>query len=121
MQEVEADENEEGRRAVTINRYLPGSNRRRHKRDSVSEPLTHGGSLQNLVQPVNSEFESFAYLSIGSNQNCGRRKGRKSSANQSSVSARQREGGSLPSNVNATHTSLANFDLIFDRKVKSDK
>ncbi|XP_033216058.1 uncharacterized protein LOC117172348 isoform X3 [Belonocnema kinseyi] len=119
LQEAEADETEEGRRAVTNSRCLPGSNRRRHKRDSVSERLTHGGSLQNLAQPINSEFDSsFAYLTSGSSHTYGggRRKGKKHTG--PSVSARQREGGSLPSNVNASHTlaSLANLDLVFDKK-----
>ena len=121
LQEAEADETEEGRRAVANSRCLPGSNRRRHKRDSVSERLTHGGSLQNLAQPINSEFDSsFAYLTSGSSHTYGggRRKGKKHTG--PSVSARQREGGSLPSNVNASHTlaSLANLDLVFDKKVQ---
>ncbi|XP_076643624.1 twenty-four isoform X1 [Halictus rubicundus] len=118
LQEAEADETEEGRRIITNSRCLPGSNRRRHKRDSVSERLTHGGSLQNLAQPVASEFDSFAYLTSGSSHTYGgsRRKNKKYTG--SSVSARQREGGSLPSNVNASHSlaSLANLDLLFDKK-----
>ncbi|XP_051160853.1 uncharacterized protein LOC127281269 isoform X4 [Leptopilina boulardi] len=124
LQEVEADETEEGRRVIANSRCLPGSNRRRHKRDSVSERLTHGGSLQNLAQPINSEFDSsFAYLTSGSSHTygCSRRKGKKHTG--PSVSARQREGGSLPSNVNASHTiaSLANFDLVFDKKRFSEE
>nr|XP_031838861.1 putative uncharacterized protein DDB_G0277255 [Nomia melanderi] len=119
LQEAEADETEEGRRIITNSRCLPGSNRRRHKRDSVSERLTHGGSLQNLAQPIASEFDSsFAYLTSGSSHTYGgsRRKNKKYTG--SSVSARQREGGSLPSNVNASHSlaSLANLDLLFDKK-----
>ncbi|XP_011296830.1 uncharacterized protein tyf isoform X2 [Fopius arisanus] len=119
LQEAEVDETEEGRRVVTSTRCLPGSNRRRHKRDSVSERLTHGGSLQNLAQPISFEFDSsFAYLTSGSSHTYGggRRKGKKHTG--PSVSARQREGGSLPSNVNATHSlaPLANLDLLFDKK-----
>ncbi|XP_076181830.1 twenty-four isoform X2 [Ptiloglossa arizonensis] len=119
LQEAEADETEEGRRIITNSRCLPGSNRRRHKRDSVSERLTHGGSLQNLAQPIASEFDSsFAYLTSGSSHTYGgsRRKNKKYTG--PSVSARQREGGSLPSNVNASHSlaSLANLDLLFDKK-----
>ncbi|XP_015432642.1 PREDICTED: dentin sialophosphoprotein-like isoform X2 [Dufourea novaeangliae] len=119
LQEAEADETEEGRRIITNSRCLPGSNRRRHKRDSVSERLTHGGSLQNLTQPIASEFDSsFAYLTSGSSHTYGgsRRKNKKYTG--PSVSARQREGGSLPSNVNASHSlaSLANLDLLFDKK-----
>ncbi|XP_063979737.1 uncharacterized protein LOC135163829 isoform X2 [Diachasmimorpha longicaudata] len=119
LQEAEVDETEEGRRVVTSARCIPGSNRRRHKRDSVSERLTHGGSLQNLAQPISFEFDSsFAYLTSGSSHTYGggRRKGKKHTG--PSVSARQREGGSLPSNVNATHSlaPLANLDLLFDKK-----
>ena len=105
-------------------RCLPGSNRsRRHKRDSVSEHLTHGGSLQNLAREpgCSSDFDAgFAYLGAGSSHTyvAGRRRQKKHSG--PSVSARQREGGSLPSNVNATHTlaSLANFDLVYEKKVQ---
>ncbi|KAL0119842.1 hypothetical protein PUN28_007934 [Cardiocondyla obscurior] len=119
LQEAEADETEEGRRVIANSRCLPGSNRRRHKRESVSERLTHGGSLQNLAQPLASEFDSsFAYLTSSSCHTYGssRRKNKKYTG--PSVSARQREGGSLPSNVNASHNlaSLANLDLIFDKK-----
>ncbi|XP_076682310.1 twenty-four isoform X3 [Andrena cerasifolii] len=119
LQEAEADETEEGRRIIANSRCLPGTNRRRHKRDSVSERLTHGGSLQNLTQPITSEFDSsFAYLTSGSSHTYGgsRRKNKKYTG--PSVSARQREGGSLPSNVNASHSlaSLANLDLLFDKK-----
>ncbi|CAL7944428.1 unnamed protein product [Xylocopa violacea] len=119
LQEAEADETEEGRRIVPNSRCLPGSNRRRHKRDSVSERLTHGGSLQNLAQPIASEFDSsFAYLTSGSSHTYGGSKRKNKKYTGSSVSARQREGGSLPSNVNASHSlaSLANLDLIFDKK-----
>ncbi|XP_024880999.1 uncharacterized protein LOC112460521 isoform X3 [Temnothorax curvispinosus] len=119
LQEAEADETEEGRRVISNSRCLPGSNRRRHKRESVSERLTHGGSLQNLAQPIASEFDSsFAYLTSSSCHTYGssRRKNKKYTG--PSVSARQREGGSLPSNVNASHNlaSLANLDLTFDKK-----
>lgn len=119
LQEAEADETEEGRRVVTNSRCLPGSTRRRHKRDSVSERLTHGGSLQNLAQPIASEFDSsFAYLTSGSSHTYGGGKKKNKKYTGPSVSAREREGGSLPSNVNASHSlaSLANFDLIFAKK-----
>ncbi|XP_066585679.1 serine-rich adhesin for platelets-like isoform X2 [Prorops nasuta] len=119
LQEAEADETEEGRRIISSSRGLTNSNRRRNKRDSVSERLTHGGSLQNLTQPISSEFDSsFGYLTSGCSQTYGgsRRKNKKHTG--PSVSARQREGGSLPSNVNASHNlaSSANTDLIFEKK-----
>ncbi|KAI4479883.1 hypothetical protein M0804_010622 [Polistes exclamans] len=119
LQEAEADETEEGRRVVTNSRCLPGSTRRRHKRDSVSERHRHGGSLQNLAQPIASEFDSsFAYLTSGSSHTYGSGKKKNKKYTGPSVSAREREGGSLPSNVNASHSlaSLANLDLIFDNK-----
>ena len=75
--------------------------------------------MQNLAQPIASEFDSsFAYLTSGSSHTYGgsRRKNKKYTG--PSVSARQREGGSLPSNVNAhSLASLANLDLLFDKKV----
>ncbi|XP_018396658.1 PREDICTED: probable serine/threonine-protein kinase DDB_G0282963 isoform X2 [Cyphomyrmex costatus] len=119
LQEAEADETEEGRRVISNSRCLPGSNRRRHKRESVSERLTHGGSLQNLAQPLASEFDSsFAYLASSSCHTYGSNRRKNKKYTGPSVSARQREGGSLPSNVNASHNlaSLANLDLIFDKK-----
>ncbi|KAI4487746.1 hypothetical protein M0802_011851 [Mischocyttarus mexicanus] len=119
LQEAEADETEEGRRVVTNSRCLPGSTRRRHKRDSVSERHRHGGSLQNLTQPIASEFDSnFAYLTSGSSHTYGSGKKKNKKYTGPSVSAREKEGGSLPSNVNASHSlaSLANLDLIFDNK-----
>lgn len=61
---------------------------------SVSESLTHGGSLQNLAQP--ELFDPSPYVSSGGH--CRRRTGGK----KGTVSSRQREGGSLPSNVNST-------------------
>lgn len=105
---------------ICNSRCLPGSNRRRHKRDSVSERLTHGGSLQNLAHPIASEFDSsFAYptSSLCHTYGSSRKKNKKYIG--PSVSARQREGGSLPSDVDASHSlaSLANLDLSFDKKV----
>ncbi|XP_024872779.1 uncharacterized protein LOC112455216 isoform X1 [Temnothorax curvispinosus] len=119
LQEAEADKTEEGRRVISNSRCLPGSNRRRHKRESVSERLTHGGSLQNLAQPIASEFNSsFAYLTFSSCHTYGSSRRKNKKYTRLSVSARQREGGSLPSNVNASHNlaSLANLDLTFDKK-----
>ncbi|KAF7991719.1 hypothetical protein HCN44_010520 [Aphidius gifuensis] len=122
LEKAQVDETKEGSQTATNSRssQVPSASRRRHKRDSVSERLTHGGSLQNLTQPINSEFDSsFSYLASGSSHTYGggRRKNNKKHTGPS-VSARQREGGSLPSNVNTTHSlvSLTNFDLIFDKK-----
>ncbi|XP_011261187.2 actin cytoskeleton-regulatory complex protein PAN1 isoform X2 [Camponotus floridanus] len=119
LQEAEADETEEGHRVICNSRCLPGSNRRRHKRDSVSERLTHGGSLQNLAHPIASEFDSsFAYPTSSSCHTYGSNRKKNKKYIGPSVSARQREGGSLPSDVDASHSlaSLANLDLSFDKK-----
>ncbi|XP_029666334.1 uncharacterized protein LOC115237440 isoform X3 [Formica exsecta] len=119
LQEAEADETEEGHRVICNSRCLPGSNRRRHKRDSVSERLTHGGSLQNLAHPIASEFDSsFAYPTSSSCHTYGSSRKKNKKYIGPSVSARQREGGSLPSDVDASHSlaSLANLDLSFDKK-----
>ncbi|XP_070154615.1 serine-rich adhesin for platelets isoform X3 [Polyergus mexicanus] len=119
LQEAEADETKEGHRVICNSRCLPGSNRRRHKRDSVSERLTHGGSLQNLAHPIASEFDSsFAYPTSSSCHTYGSSRKKNKKYIGPSVSARQREGGSLPSDVDASHSlaSLANLDLSFDKK-----
>ncbi|KYN35693.1 hypothetical protein ALC56_09991 [Trachymyrmex septentrionalis] len=106
---AEADD-EKGRRVIPNSRCFSGSNRKRQKGEYyVSETdLTHVTSLQELAR---SEFDhSF---------NCGKDRSKNKKQNPGpSVSARQREGGSLPSNVNASHNlaSLANLDLIFDKK-----
>ncbi|PSN52658.1 hypothetical protein C0J52_08805 [Blattella germanica] len=121
LQEAEADESEcgDGRRGaagsvaeqvvpVSGSRYYSNSNRRRGRRDTaVSERQTRGGSLQNLVHAFNSEFDTsgFGYFgqSSGHSGGVGRRKSKRGNGGRDygvSVSARQREGGSLPSNVN---------------------
>ncbi|XP_021933600.1 uncharacterized protein LOC110836578 isoform X4 [Zootermopsis nevadensis] len=121
LQEAEADESEcgDGHRGgagaipeqvvpVSSSRYYSNSNRRRGRRDSaVSERQTRGGSLQNLVHAFNSEFDTsgFGYFSQSSGHSggVGRRKSKRINSGRDysvSVSARQREGGSLPSNVN---------------------
>lgn len=118
MEKAQVDETKEGLHTATISQssQAPNGNRRRHKRDAVSDRLTHGGSLQNLTQPINSEFDSSF---SGSSQTCGGKRKNNKKPTGPSVSARQKEGGSLPSNVNTTHSlvSLTNFDLRFDKKV----
>ncbi|XP_063219857.1 uncharacterized protein LOC134529565 isoform X2 [Bacillus rossius redtenbacheri] len=114
LQEVEADDSkdEDTHRGNLIRsndigscRYITGS-RRKNKRDGgISERQTKGGSLQNLVQAFSSEFDgatNLGYFTSGHACGGGRRRSKKNSCNRDgvSVSARQREGGSLPSNVN---------------------
>lgn len=102
LQEVEADETEccrtgaaaAGSGSAAASRCY-SSNRRRggSRRDgAVSERHTRGGSLQNLVHATSAEFDA----------GFGRRKAKQ----RVSVSARQREGGSLPSNVNGGGTGM---------------
>ncbi|XP_023716585.1 serine-rich adhesin for platelets isoform X6 [Cryptotermes secundus] len=121
LQEAEADETECGDRhrvgadaipeqvvSASGSRCYSNSNKRRGRRDTaVSEHQTHGGSLQNLVYDINSEFDTsgFGYFSQSSGHSggVGRRKSKRGNSGRDycvSVSARQREGGSLPSNVN---------------------
>ncbi|XP_018044514.1 PREDICTED: actin cytoskeleton-regulatory complex protein PAN1 isoform X1 [Atta colombica] len=113
--EAEADETEEGRRVIPNSRCFSGSNRKKQKREYyVSETdLPHVTSLQELAR---SEFDNIGY---SNSFNCAKDRIKNKKQNPGpSVSARQREGGSLPSNVNASHNlaSLANLDLIFDKK-----
>lgn len=99
---LEAEENERNARAASAGgselvRYCNPSAKRRHGRNrrsetsaggsgsSIAENLTHGGSLNNLAQEE-------LYDIVSSTHNSVRQK--------KSVSARQREGGSLPCDVN---------------------
>lgn len=114
---VEADETKETRRLIANLKDkspLSGSKSKKQKRHSVSEHLTHGGSLQNLAQLDNS----FACSSSNSSHTYGGSRKKNKKHTGPNVSARQREGGSLPSNVNASHSfaSSTNFE-IFDKKV----
>ena len=139
LQEAEADETEEGRWAVKNSssssssisfalgaRGARNARRQQHQRrggtdsyysstsstssTSCAERLTHGGSLQNLARELEVEGLG-AYLAATGSSSARRRQKRQSGP---SVSARQREGGSLPSNVNA---NPAKFDEIFAKKV----
>ncbi|XP_076254587.1 uncharacterized protein LOC143192798 isoform X3 [Rhynchophorus ferrugineus] len=76
---------------------------------SVSERGTHGGSLDNLAKEELYETtrrlrggRKSSTSSSGASSSCG--------SNQVRVSARQREGGSLPCNVNAGDSSRDFFD-----------
>ncbi|XP_014219841.1 uncharacterized protein DDB_G0284459 isoform X2 [Copidosoma floridanum] len=120
---------------------------RRDSTASVAEHLTHGGSLQNLAQESSlscgglaASHYSYYYSSSASSSTsssyynsggggsgaygnyagAGKRRQTRKGHPGPSVSARQREGGSLPSNVDASHTlvgpSLANFQLAFEQK-----
>ncbi|XP_026271849.1 dentin sialophosphoprotein isoform X2 [Frankliniella occidentalis] len=97
LAKVEADEREHsgGQRGISgiggsSSRYRRGLSRK----GDVSERNSRGGSLQNLVHALNSDLDH----SGSSNRKRG---GRRNPQPQVSVSARQREGGSLPCNVNA--------------------
>ncbi|XP_066260106.1 serine-rich adhesin for platelets-like isoform X7 [Euwallacea similis] len=72
---------------------------------SVSERGTHGGSLDNLAKE--ELYEATCRRLRGARKSSTSSSGASSSygGNQVRVSARQREGGSLPSNVNSGETS----------------
>lgn len=94
-------------------------NNRRHQH-------TQGGSLQDLVDSVNSEELGGDYLLSGPT---GRRSHHQQNSRHnttkysSSVSSRQREGGSLPSNVNVSSSyspaSLACIDTFLFSNYRS--
>lgn len=75
-------------------RQFRGNNRRLHT----------GGSLQDLVDSVNKEtlFDCDIYSSQTSRIHRNLRVTKQLTAQSTSVSSRQREGGSLPNNVNAS-------------------
>lgn len=81
---------------------------------------THGGSLQDLVEAVNTEHLldgefSLSGLSKRMNQHNSRHK------KYSSVSSRQREGGSLPSNVNVSISYKEPFLNEYNKAPKTQK
>lgn len=80
----------------------------RHHRGNSRRPHPHSGSLQDLVDSVSNELDGDY---IGSQ---ARRHPQHSryAKNSSSVSSRQREGGSLPNNVNSSICyPIASFSL----------
>lgn len=143
LQEVEADESEnkdEGLVAGKNQRYYSISSKRRHHRhfgrdvgicsgpSGVGVSTTRGGSLQNL-HSLTSDIPRARGRRCGLGVRCGLGEG------QTLVSARQREGGSLPSNVNVqgrdidaemdvlqraemicSYTSRATLEVTADRK-----
>lgn len=82
--------------------YLRGHLASRSARGSQRNHFhPHGGSLQDLVEAVNNEqLLDSDYLLAGQNKRHHLHSRHKK--NNSSVSSRQREGGSLPSNVNVS-------------------
>lgn len=76
---------------------------RQYRNNSRRHAHPHSGSLQDLVDSVNNELIS----------DCDRRHQQHSryAKNSSSVSSRQREGGSLPNNVNSSGSSIPSFSL----------
>ncbi|XP_034236765.1 uncharacterized protein LOC117642576 isoform X2 [Thrips palmi] len=104
LAKAEADEREHsgGQRGISSlggnsGRYRRGPSRK----GDVSERNSRGGSLQNLVHALNSDLD----IHVGSTNR--KRGGRRNPQPQVSVSARQREGGSLPCNVNADFYTAA--------------
>lgn len=90
-------EQEDQQRKLYFNNQLPP----RPTLDSNHHP---GGSLQDLVEAVNDSD----FLISGQNKR-HQLNSRHKKNNSSSVSSRQREGGSLPSNVNVSTTCREHF------------
>nr|CAD7570386.1 unnamed protein product [Timema californicum] len=130
LQEAEADETKKSDcqqkhhviKSGEIGGARASTGGRRRKRDGayITERQTKGGSLQNIPQEVNAEFDhesSFGYCLRGASGSGTRRKKRNSGSFRDSgvsVSARQREGGSLPSNVDGGSggmLTLSHLDL----------
>nr|CAD7442369.1 unnamed protein product [Timema bartmani] len=130
LQEAEADETKKSDcqqkhhviKSGEIGGARASTGGRRRKRDGgyITERQTKGGSLQNIPQEVNAEFDhesSFSYCLRGASGSGTRRKKRSSGSFRDSgvsVSARQREGGSLPSNVDGGSggmLTLSHLDL----------
>nr|CAD7397499.1 unnamed protein product [Timema poppensis] len=130
LQEAEADETKKSDcqqkhhviKSGEIGGARASTGGRRRKRDGayITERQTKGGSLQNIPQEVNAEFDhesSFSYCLRGASGSGTRRKKRNSGSFRDSgvsVSARQREGGSLPSNVDGGSggmLTLSHLDL----------
>ncbi|KAI5722653.1 hypothetical protein M8J76_011546 [Diaphorina citri] len=78
----------------------------------ISERNKSGGSLQNLVQAYSSELEAGYTRRRGGGRNNLR-------GSNSNVSARQREGGSLPSNVNHVQGVSGPSTSLFDEYKRS--
>lgn len=99
------------------------SNRVLSRSTRGSNRHTQGGSLQDLVETVHQEHlleSDFVGQTRGRHHHNSRQK------KYSSVSSRQREGGSLPSNVNVSFNNLCPYEETFfneynRRKVKTDK
>lgn len=97
LAKAEADEREHSGGQRGLSGIGGGGGRYRRglaRKGDVSERNSRGGSLQNLVHALNSDLDHIT----SSNRKRG---GRRNPQPQVSVSARQREGGSLPCNVNA--------------------
>lgn len=80
----------------------------RQYRGNSRRPHPHGGSLQDLVDSVNNELDC-DYMGSQVRRHPQHSRYAK---NSSSVSSRQREGGSLPNNVNSSSSyPLSSFSL----------
>uniref|UniRef100_A0A8D8YNF9 Uncharacterized protein n=2 Tax=Cacopsylla melanoneura TaxID=428564 RepID=A0A8D8YNF9_9HEMI len=121
LQEVEADETTDTSSSGSKNPIHSTASsvrfnraHRRHQQGSggrhISERNRSGGSLQNLVAAYANELEA-ASGCRGRRGAAGRNNLRGSNSN---VSARQREGGSLPSNVNHVQGVSGPSSSLFD-------
>lgn len=80
-----------------------------HCSNKLSQQGQGGGSLQNLIG-IDSQSDCFAGNQRTRRQNLNSRQKKYSS----SVSSRQREGGSLPSNVNVVTHQLCSLGIVSD-------
>lgn len=106
------EQEDQARDSYLHHRLISRSNR------GSSRHHTQGGSLQDLVEAVNNELDGDFLVGSQSkrlHQHSSRHK------KYSSVSSRQREGGSLPSNVNVSTSYKEPFLNEFTKTQKSHK
>lgn len=103
LEEVESETEDNGKFAQSLSRYGTASSQYHH---SQSHGGHHHSSLQDLGDIESSHLSKGRrpFFGLGGNQFSRTKK-------SSSVSTRQREGGSLPSNVNNTNIDLRKDQL----------
>lgn len=101
--------------------YIRGLTSRSARGSNRHHTHTQGGSLQDLVEAVNNEhlFDS-EFLLTGQSKRLLQHNSRHKK-NHSSVSSRQREGGSLPSNVNVSTSYKEPFLNEFNKTAAHHK
>ncbi|KAL5274941.1 hypothetical protein ACFFRR_001137 [Megaselia abdita] len=114
LEEVESETEDNGKFPQSLTRYGTTSSQYHHNQSHGGQQK-YGGSLQDLVDAkrIDAFFEIDCSHSSKSRRNCLGLGGIPISRTRknSSVSTRQREGGSLPSNVNNTNLDLRKDQL----------